>query len=107
MHNQEHNNHLPFDFRRSTDRELHRLGENYQERGRRIKPPEEMSPTRATGRDVADASQEMSPTRATEGDVEIDFRREREREREREKERDRERETERERERERERDFRV
>ncbi|KAF3559869.1 hypothetical protein F2Q69_00014977 [Brassica cretica] len=44
MHSQEHNNRLPFDFKRATERELCRLEENHRER----------SPRRGTGGDVTD-----------------------------------------------------
>ena len=43
MHSQEHNNRLPFDFKKATERELRRLEENHRE----------WSPRSATGGDVA------------------------------------------------------
>ena len=48
MHSQEHNNRLPFDFERATERELCRLQENHRGRGRRQEPPKETSPMRDT-----------------------------------------------------------
>lgn len=48
MHIQEHNNRLPFNFKRDTQRELRRVEEDHRERGRREESPETTPPMRDT-----------------------------------------------------------
>lgn len=54
MHVEEHNNRLPFDFERATEREPCRLQENHRGRGHRYEPPNATSPMRDTDGDVVD-----------------------------------------------------
>ncbi|KAF3524135.1 hypothetical protein F2Q69_00050598 [Brassica cretica] len=83
MHSQEHNNRLPFDFKRDTERELCRLEENHRERGRREEPPEETSPMRDTEGDVVDERHRRRRRREESPKETSNRARERERERER------------------------